>query len=118
MDIKKAFDTVNHKILIRKLYRYGIRNNTLDWIQSYLHDQKQFVQIKKIQSNFQYIRNGVPQGSTLGGLVFIIFVNDLCNIKIHGQIITYADDTVIIYKNNNLVSIQHEIQEDMLQIKK
>ena len=97
IDISKAFDSVNHDILLRKLYLAGVRGNQHDWFKSYLNERKQFVKLNNIESNRLIIKKGVPQGSILGPLLFIFFINNLCNLKLFGRIITYADDTVLIY---------------------
>ena len=79
IDLKKAFDTLNHDILVNKQYHYGIRGIVQEWIVSYLSKRKQFVQINDIRSEHKTIRCGIPQGSVLGPRLFNIYTNDLCN---------------------------------------
>ena len=79
LDFLKAFDTVNHKILLSKLYHYGIRGIPLNWFETYLHNRTQFVKIGSSQSNAETITCGIPQGSTLGPLLFLLYINDLPN---------------------------------------
>ena len=81
LDLKKAFDTVDHRILLNKLYAYGIRGNILKWYESYLTDRSQYVSYDGMHSNTLSIRCGVPQGSILGPLLFVIYMNDICNVS-------------------------------------
>ena len=92
MDLSKAFDSMQHGLLIAKLRAYGLSKNACDMIVSYLSNRRQRVKISGEVSNWSTINRGVPQGSVLGPLLFNIFLNDLFLVQISGNIANYADD--------------------------
>jgi hypothetical protein len=96
LDLVKAFDTVNHSILLEKLSCYGIHDDDLAWFQSYLSNRNQVVCNDDVYSDKQPVQIGVAQGSILGPLLFTIFLNDLPNI-LNNSKITYADDAAMYY---------------------
>ena len=96
LDLSKAFDTIDHDILIRKLNFYGIAGNSLNWFESYLTNRKQYVQFKESLSSYSMIKTGVPQGSILGPLLFIIYMNDIAQVTDKFYFTIYADDTTLI----------------------
>ena len=104
LDMKKAFDTVDHRILLDKLFSYGIRGNVHKWFTSYLTNRKQFVSMGAHRSPLLPITRGVPQGSILGPLLFLLYINDLPNIYSHGQPYIFADDTNILYISSGQIS--------------
>ena len=95
LDLSKAFDTINHNILLNKLRCYGVRGIALDWFKSYLKNRRQFVSYCGIHSRVMDIEYGVPQGSVLGPLLFILYTNDIPPCLHHCKTILFADDTTI-----------------------
>ena len=95
IDLKKAFDTINHQILIKKLPHFGINNNIVLWIQNYRTNRKQKCTVNGRTSNERSITCGVSQGSILGPLLFLFYINDLDQELIHCKALLYADDTVL-----------------------
>ena len=102
LDLKKAFDTVNHKILLSKLNHYRIRGVANDWFKSFLANRTQYTNINGSSSNSEKVMYGVPQGSVLGLLLFIIFIND-SNVSIKSsKVHHFADDTNLLLINKSL----------------
>jgi len=101
VDFSKAFDTVNHSILLEKLKHYGIRGNVIKLLTSYLSDRFQYVNYGGIDSCLLKITCGIPQGSVLGPLLFIIFINDLANVSDLGNFILFADDLNLFVQNKD-----------------
>ena len=115
LDLSKAFDTIDHKILLHKLEYYGFRGIVLEWFKSYLNNRKQFVYYNNCKSDMESIKCGVPQGSILGPLLFILYVNDITNTSSILDFILFADDTTILYSNkdikNNINTVNEELNE-------
>ena len=95
MDLSKAFDTLDHDILIKKLAHYGINGTPLEWFTSYLTGRSQYVEIDDVSSNVLSLSTGVPQGSILGPLLFLIYMNDIPYCTKYFNCILYADDTTL-----------------------
>ena len=116
IDLKKAFDTIHHRILLRKLYSYGIRGSMLKWMESYLTDRSQYVVIDGKVSQTRGIKCGVPQGSILGPLLFIISVNDICNVSPMLFKILYADDTCVLISGNHLNNLIDRLNTELISL--
>ena len=113
LDLSKAFDTIDHAILLKKLYYYGIRGIALEWFRNYLTDRSQFVSYKNTNSEYHGVTCGVPQGSVLGPLLFIIYTNDLPNALIYSHCILFADDTTVYHTANDLKTLRDNVEHDM-----
>jgi len=101
LDLAKAFDTVNHNELCNILPSFGLKNNSFKWFKNYLENRKQLVQINDSKGDEMKIQCGVPQGSVLGPILFILYINSICDLKIDGQIVTYADDTCLLFSGDS-----------------
>ena len=113
IDLKKAFDTVNHEILVQKLEHYGIRGKALDWFNSYLTGRMQFTFCNGKRSELRTITCGVPQGSVLGPLLFLLYINDLPNISSKLKFYLFADDTNIFYEGSNLDVLERTVNKEL-----
>ena len=117
MDFSKAFDTVDHTILCNKLNKYGIRGAALEWMKSYLCDRQQYVFYDDHCSDKKTLKCGVPQGSVLGPLLFILYINDIVNVSTFLLPILFADDTNAIASGNNLDDLVTKINEELEKLK-
>ena len=118
LDFSRAFDTLSHNILMKKLYHYGFRGKTFDWIENYLTNRKQFVQYNDKVSKLANIVNGVPQGSILGPLLFILYVNDIYHVSNYFNCILYADDTTLLASGANPVDMIRKVNDELQNIGK
>lgn len=118
IDLKKAFDTVPHSKLLDKLNQYGIRGNANSLLRDYLLSREQFVDIDDNHTATIINDNpfALPQGSNLGPLLFIIYINGIFDLKLNGVLILIADDAILIYFNTNLDTLRKMIQEDLAAI--
>ena len=95
LDLSKAFDTMDHTILVDKLKYYGVREINFKLFSSYLENRKQYTEIDNVKSSMSFITTGVPQGSILGPLLFIIYINDFAQTTKMYNFLIYADDTTL-----------------------
>ena len=102
LDFSKAFDTVDHQILLNKMYNYGIRGIAFKWMESDLSNRRQFVLFKDVRSEYATVTCGVPQGSIMGPLLFLLYVNDIANVSTSLLPILFADDTNVFLTGNNI----------------
>ena len=121
LDLSKAFDTIDHTILINKLRYYGIKGTPLNWFASYLSNRFQYVEYKDQSSSLRKITTGVPQGSILGPLLFIIYMNDIHTVTDKFNFILYADDTSLVEPlctfnfplENNIAKLSESINQEL-----
>ena len=116
IDLKKAFDLVDHKCLLHKLEHYGVRGSSYNWFLDYLCTRSQRVKFGKELSSSLPLDYGVPQGSLLGPLLFVLYINDLPQCLLRSNISMYADDTVIYTNGSESDCIMTEIQEDLQRV--
>ena len=116
LDLSKAFDTLNHDILLDKLYAYGIRGLANSWIKNYLSGRKQYVSYNNTNAAFNDIVCGVPQGSILGPLLFLLYINDLPLSSPSSHFIIFADDTNILFSHEDPVQLEKLINTELKEI--
>ena len=124
LDLSKAFDTLNHHISLSKLEFFGIRSTALQWFKSYLTERQQFVEYQNVCSSTRELETGVPQGSVLGPLLFLIYVNDIHTVSNKVNFILYADDTTLTSPlcsftrgaQNDVSHVSSQINSELLKI--
>ena len=113
IDLRKAFDTVDHSLLISKLQNLGFSNPVVNWFRSYLSSRAAVTSINNSTSNPKPVTVGVPQGSILGPLLFLLYINDLPQCLNHCKAILYADDTLLYHSARTVADLQHKINTDL-----
>ena len=113
LDFSKAFDTVDHDILLTKLYHYGIRGNALQWFKSYMSERKQFVTYNGTSSSMKTICCGVPQGSILGPILFLLYINDLSNVCKNTEPFLFADDSNLFISDKDPLNLESQLNKEL-----
>ena len=113
LDLSKAFDTVNHQVLFTKLTKAGLTDPAITWFNSYLSQRTQITTVGDSSSSAKPVTVGVPQGSVLGPLLFLIYVNELPSCTKFCRVSLYADDTVIHFSSSNLRELEDNINTDL-----
>jgi hypothetical protein len=126
IDLPKAYDTLNHKVLLEKLSSYGVRGITNSWLRSYLTNRRQCIEINqsdtsdvmvhRYRSSFMEIKKGMPQGSVLGPLLFLLYINDL-PLNIHGaNLVMFADDINVLIADSDVCALQRKTDRVMAEL--
>ena len=116
LDLRKAFYTIDHNILLGKLQYYGFRGITSTWFSSYLSDRKQTTEIAGRISEQAYINCGVPQGSILGPLLFLIYISDIQYSSEKLSFFLFADDTNILYADKNIKTMETTVNNELIKV--
>ena len=118
IDLKKAFDTVDHSILCQKLQHYGVRKRALSWFKSYLSNRKRFCRVRGTNSKVNDLTIKVPQGSCLGPFLVLKYINDLPLAITSSNTSMYADDTSICYHSHEITQLNEAINDDLYKLEK
>ena len=113
MDLSKEFDVLDHNILVQKLEHYGFSGKFLELIMSFISNRHYFVSVNGMKSDTKTINIGVPQGSTLGPLLFLIYINDMCNSSSILEFLQFADDTTLTLSGPKLNTLTQLIETEL-----
>ena len=111
IDLQKAFNTINHEILLKKLEAIGFSNKCIRWFRSYLYERIFFIEIENQLSNYEKVSRGVPQGSILGPLLFLVYVNDMPQ-AVKSNLFLHADDLCLMYQHRDVEEIEKQLNKD------
>ena len=118
IDLSKAFDTVDHSFILKKLKLYGITEKNLAWFESYLSNRKQYIEIgENSKTDLKYVTCGVPQGSILGPLLFLVYVNDLPNASRLLGPIMFTNDTNLFFNHKDIKHLFTVVYDKLINIK-
>ena len=116
INLQKAFDSINHDIFLKKLRIIGFSDHSITWFQSYLSNRKFTVNLENSFSEISSISCGVPQGSILGSLLFMIYVNDM-SMAVKCNLFLYVDDTCLVFQSKNVKDIEKQLKEDFANVR-
>jgi hypothetical protein len=116
LDLSKAFDTIDHNILMQKISNYGIRGLNLNYIKSYISNRYQYVDIDGARSDLLCVSCGVPQGSSLGPILFLLYINDLPLCTNLLKVLLFADDTTLICSSRDLTTLINALNDELSNI--
>lgn len=118
LDLKRAFETIDRERLLRKLQRLGVRGRELEWLRNYLSQRTQTTKFGGVTSSEAEVEIGLPQGSKLAAILFLLYINDIKSCLMHLMILLFADDTLLYYSGDNVDEIERKVNEDLERINK